>query len=287
MILDKIRAALAGMQGTNRRIAAYVLENDQSVGFASIHDVSKAVGVSNASLLRFARSLGMKGYSELKRSIQEELKHRLSPHDKIALSELDILPKERQLKELFGNEIRNLERTLSGVDVEDVLKLVEGVASSERVFLSGFGVSQHIIKILEYSLVSTLDKPVVTITGSVSDYAPKLRSFGPRDALYVITFPIYSREVTHVARYAKKRGGRIFLFTDSARCPIYDLADTVIRCENNSLIMANSYVGLIAVQQAFINMLRLSDKAGSAESMQGLLDLEGQGYEDLGMGEGR
>lgn len=283
--IEKIRGALADMPPINRRIAVYILENHQSIGFSSIRTLSEALGVSSATILRFSRSLGFEGYADLRKTIQEEIKRRLSPYEKIALTELDTLPLDEQFKKLCQNEMGNLRKTLDEISRDDLAKMVEGVASADRVFVSGFGVSHYVIQILGYYFESSLDKSVVTISGSVSDYSAKLRSFGPGDCLYLMTFPSYSREALHVAELAKSRGGKVFLFTDSPRCPVYHLADAVLRCENNALLTTNSYVGLVAVVQIFANLLFLSDKARVVPRIVGVQELEQNGYERLGQGE--
>ncbi len=280
-IVERLETALPDMQPINRKIASYILENAQGVAFSSIYEQSAAIGVSNATLVRFARSLGFGGWAELKRTIQEEIKQRLSPIEKVALSGLDALPSGAQLEQLCENEIGNLKKTLEALSLADLQAMVEGVAAAGRIFLCGFGVTRHVIGILEHALSCTQSKGVTALTGAVSDFSPKLRALEEGDALFLLTFPPYSREALHVAAEAKDRGARLFLFTDSPRCPAYRLADAAVRCENNSLLLTNSFVGLIAVVQIFVNLLFLSDKALAVSRLGEVLALEGRGYARL------
>jgi DNA-binding MurR/RpiR family transcriptional regulator len=282
LILERIKAALPDMQPVNRKIAIYVLENGQSVGLSSVYTLSEHIGVSNASIVRFTQSLGFKGYIEFRKALQEEIRQRLDPYEKVALHELDVLPEEGQLQKLAQNEMRNLRKTLRDLDVRAIQRMIAGVNECRCIYLSGFGVSRNIIRILEYALVGLVEKDIVALSGSISDYSPRLRSLRAEDALFVMTFPPYSREAVQVAKFAKEAGARIFLFTDSPRCPIYPLAETVIACENNSLLLTNSYVGLIAVIQIFINMLLLGDKTNAVDRMREVIAVEKRGYESLG-----
>lgn len=277
-IVEAIRQALPSMPPLYRKIALYIIENDEAVGFSSVHAFAEAVGVSSATVVRFAKSLGLDGYAELKRSMQGHIKSLLGPYDKIALSDLDREPRDRQLTELRENEVNNLRKTLEGIDTDALHTIVSWITGAERVFACGFGVSGHMIQILGNAIASALDKPVVFVNGSVSDYIPRLKSIGPRDTLLTMTFPPYSPEAIQATELGKARGCKVGLFTDSPRCPAYPLADTVIRCENNSLLMANSYVGLIAVVQILANLLCLSDKAAAVQRLKELSELERTGY---------
>lgn len=279
--IEKIRGALPDMPPLYRKIALYILENDSHIGFSSIRDFAEAAGVSNATVVRFARSLGLEGYAELKKAAQAQIRSRLDPYDKIGLSDLDREPRERQLAELRENELNNLRRTLDDLDADTLGKAVAWIAGAARVYVSGFGVSSHLIQILASAVTSALDKHVVAVTGSVSDYTPRLRGICDKDVLLLMTFPPYSPEAIQVAELGSARGAKVILFTDSPRCPAFSSADAVIRCENNSLLMANSYVGPIAVAQILANLLCLSDKAGATRRLKELGELEREGYARL------
>lgn len=282
LILQQITDALPGMTPINRKIASYILEHGQSIGFSSIYAMGKTIGVSNATLIRFARSIGLKGYADLKHALQDEIKHKLSPYEKIALSDLDSLPHETQLHKMLQNEVNNLRKTLDRQSLEALERIVSGICGADRVYISGFGVSRHLAGLFGDSLLGTLDKKVSVISGSVSDYVPTLKALGPKDIVVLLTFPPYSGEVLHVASVARERGCKFFLFTDSVRCPVYPFADTVVTCENNSLLLSNSFVGLVAIMQLVLNMVCLHDKKAAMKNRHSMMELETQGYEMIG-----
>lgn len=281
MILGKIRDKLPEMASNYRKIASYILDHEQSVAFASIYTISQAIGVSNASLVRFAKSLGLNGYQELKHQVQDEIKHRLSPYDKIALRELDLLPEEKRLQKLFLNELNNLRNTFENVKQKDLQAMADSIRNSRRIFTCGFGASRHLARIFEYTLMSSVNKDVIVISGSVSDYSPRLRSFTAGDAMFIMTFPPYSDEVRHVAQVVKDKGGILNLFTDSASCPIYSLADSVVKCATNSLLLSNSYAGLVSTLNILVHTVFLSSKDTSIEARSQTVAMQESGYASI------
>ena len=278
MILGKIRKMLPDMPPNFRNIGSYILDHEQNVAFSSIYTISAAIGVSNASMVRFAKSLGLEGYQDFKREIQSELKFRISPADKIALRELDHLPDEKRLVKLFQNEMNNLKNTFDGIKVEDIKEMADSIMACRRVFTSGFGATRHLVRVFEYTLMSSANKEVTVISGSVSDYSPALRTFTADDVMFLMTFPPYSEEVRHVAEVVKEKGGVLNLFTDSAACPVYSLADTVIKCATNSLLLTNAYVGLISTLNILLHMVFLGTKDTSVNTLSQTFNMQEKGY---------
>jgi len=284
MVQEKIRKLLPEMTPKFREIGSYILDHDQSVAFASIYAVSEASGASNASLVRFAKSLGFEGYQKMKRELQDDFRRRLSPYEKVALADLDALPEEKRLQKLFQNETSNLKETLDIVRYEDLAAVVRSVRNARNVFLCGFGISRYLAGMFEYMLRGFTGKGVTLISGSVFDYAPALNSFAVGDTMILITFPTYSEEVKHVAKVVKERGGTLNLITDSVNCPVYPLADTTIRCITNSILMTNSYVGPQSVLQILAHMIFLDAKDTAMETRSRTIKLQKDGYGNLQRG---
>jgi len=281
MIIEKILKTIPKMTPVNKRIAEYVIENKSEIGFLSIDQLSDKINVSKASVVRFSKLLDFTGYNEFKKSIQKEIRIKLQPYEKIVLTELDVLPKEKQYKELAENELNNLKETLSSIKIKQLIEMVNGVEKAKRIFLSGFGLSYHLMKILEYSLIGMNDKPVYMLSGSVSDFSVRMKLLNKNDIVFIATFPPYSKESFSVADYTKKVGAKLFLFTDSLICPIYPESDACVLCENNSLLLHNSYVSPLAMIQILMNMLILHEKEEGFSEIRKITAVEIEGYKNL------
>lgn len=276
-VLTKIKESLPQMTPNFRKIGSYILDHDNKVAFTSIYALSEAVGMSTATLVRFAKSLGYSGYQSFKKDLQEELQHRLQPYEKVSLSKLGSLPEEKQLQRLIQNEYNNLHNTLHNLKLNDLEKMVRAVKTAHRIFVAGFGITRHYAEILQKTLLASQQKDVFVISGSVSDYSSLLKSFGSEDVMFLMTFPPYSAEVRHITEVTKERGGYLCLFTDSANCPVYPQADVTVKCSTNSLLMSNSFVGLVSVIHVFVHILLLSNE-GSGELIRKGLEMQKMGY---------
>ncbi len=280
MVLEKIKDALPGMSPNFRKIASYILDHETSVPFTSIHSLGKSIQTSTATLVRFAQSLGYSGYQSFKRDLQKEIRSRLQPCDKVNLSKLDTLPEEKRLRKLIQNEYNNLRRTLNNLKLEDLEKMILQVKGARRIFVAGFGITQHFARILHAAFLATQEMDAYVVSGSVSDYAQILKRFGSEDVMFLLTFPPYSAEVNHVARVVKERNGTLYLFTDSASCPVYSEADIVVKCVTHSLVMTNSFVGLVSLIHVFMHMLLLASE-DKGKNVRAGFEIERMGYSIL------
>ncbi|MDP2815627.1 MAG: MurR/RpiR family transcriptional regulator [Rectinemataceae bacterium] len=279
MTLETIEGALPSMPPIYRKIALFILENYQSVGFLSIYSLSEKIGVSTASIVRFTKSLGFDGYSNLKKALQDELRLHFERKDRLKINDLEPLPSELQFNILRENEENNMKQTLSGLEAGTMDSIIEGILAANRIYTCGIGLSSHIMELLAFSFICILPKEVISLKGAVVEYSCRFNTCSSGDIVFVADFPPYSGEIVHVAEHAHKRGARLVLFTDSPRCPAYVFAQTVIRCENNSIVMANSYVGLITSLQILINMLFLKEKPAISQHIFSALEISRTGYE--------
>lgn len=278
MVIDKIASLMRTFSPVNKKIASYVISNKQDIGFASVLTLSEKVNVSKASIVRFAQALGFSGFNQFKKAIQEELKKQLSPYSNILFNDLDMLSREKQLKKLVANEIINLKKTLDDLDILVLVKIVELMGKAGKIFVSGFGGSGPVAQKFIHSLRIITDKRIESITGALSDFSPALSSITEDDVVFILTLPAYSPEIFYLAEYVKKNKGILCLLTDSAECPLYEMADAVLMCERNSLTLANSYVGITALHQIITNMYFLYSKEEGVSSVKTIRDMEYNGY---------
>ena len=75
--IKQILTKVSSLNGAQRRLGHYLQNDSTALLDANVNELAKAVGVSNATVVRFAKSLGYKGFPELKRDIQREMRRKL------------------------------------------------------------------------------------------------------------------------------------------------------------------------------------------------------------------
>ena len=67
------RVKHATLTKAQQKIADYFIRNPERVGMCSSMEVAKEIGVSDASIIRFARAIGYEGFTDLKNDIYNSL----------------------------------------------------------------------------------------------------------------------------------------------------------------------------------------------------------------------
>jgi DNA-binding MurR/RpiR family transcriptional regulator len=80
--LKIINDTLSKMTKTEYKIALFATSNINDFAFETLEEISKKIGTSTASVIRFCRRLGFEGYKEFQDKLREELKRQSLFHVK-------------------------------------------------------------------------------------------------------------------------------------------------------------------------------------------------------------
>ncbi|MCF1868831.1 MurR/RpiR family transcriptional regulator, partial [Klebsiella pneumoniae] len=80
-LTKKLESLLIQGKGTEQRIAHYLLENSENIASMNAADLALKAGVSSASVIRFSRQMGYRGYPEFKIDYLSEEKQQKSSGD--------------------------------------------------------------------------------------------------------------------------------------------------------------------------------------------------------------
>lgn len=73
---SRIQSKYGGMSESEKKIADYILKTEFENGVGSINELAAATETSSATIVRFCKTLGFKGYAEFKFYCDKEI---LSP----------------------------------------------------------------------------------------------------------------------------------------------------------------------------------------------------------------
>lgn len=140
-ILLKLRDMQDSLTPVERILADYVLANTQSVLRYSVKDLATKSKTSDASVLRFCRTLGCRGYRDFIVNISAAL----SAHDSAQDGPYTDIQPGDDLQTIIQNvslsNRRSIEDTLSILRMEEVARAVELLRKAEKVDFYGMGAS--------------------------------------------------------------------------------------------------------------------------------------------------
>lgn len=266
-ILTKVDA----LNGAQKRLGHYLQNDSTALLHSNVNDLAQAVGVSNSTVVRFAKSLGYKGFPEFKREIQKEMRRKLRAADRMEETFAQLGGGENILAKLINRDIRLLQETLQAVSYPDFHKAVELILGARKVFLIGLNASMALAYLLHFRLVRVKkDTHWIFLTGGTS-LLEQLAFMESADVLIAIDFLQVPREIQTALQHAKKIGVQTLGITDFPSSPIAKAADVCLYAKRglhttvNSLTPAFSLVNALAIAVGW---------AKKSDSIKALTDLD-------------
>ncbi len=137
-VLSIIRGFYSSLSISEKKVADYILANLHDAIRMTLADVGHESGVSDATVLRFCRSIGYKRWLEFKVDLIRTLPS--SPEQIIDDVDNDD-PPGMIAKKVFNCSIQALTDTLTVLDDEDFVQALELIADADRILIIGVGTS--------------------------------------------------------------------------------------------------------------------------------------------------
>ncbi len=223
-IQELIKSRYPSMSKRLQQVAAYVLENPKMVAFETIAVLAEQIQVPPSTLIRFAATLDLSGFNELKNIVKDDIMDNttdygnrirlLRDHDSWHAD--DLLPRFAKTNR---DALRHLEET---TPKEDIRRAVEMLQSARHIFVLGNGRAYTVASYLHYAL-NHINKKVFIITSIGGRYREEMSNIERGDLLFAISFSPYSSNTCELAARAANKGISVLSITDS---PLSPLANT-------------------------------------------------------------
>jgi DNA-binding MurR/RpiR family transcriptional regulator len=273
-ILTKVNS----LNGAQKRLGHYLQTDSSALLLSNVGDLARAVGVSKATVVRFAKSLGYKGFPELRREIQQEMRRKLRAADRMEETFAELDNGENIFAKLIKRDIQLLEETLQAATFPDFHKAVEIILRARKVFLIGLNASMALAYLLHFRLVRVKKEAHwIFLTGGTS-LLEQLAFMDEADVLIAIDFLQVPREVQTALQHAKKVGAPILGITDFPTSPIARAADVCLYAKRGLHTTVNSLTPAFSLVNALAIAVSWATKGDSIKALTDLDELlEGQG----------
>src|SRR5512142_1682898 len=124
---------------SEKRIANYLNQNQDEAAFLSAGEIAERLDLSEATMVRFARTIGFDNYPDMRVALQENFRHRLTHSSRLRSRREALHTGGDILERLVASEIDYLTESLQTLDRKALNKAVELLRNHERVFVFGLG----------------------------------------------------------------------------------------------------------------------------------------------------
>jgi DNA-binding MurR/RpiR family transcriptional regulator len=232
--------------------------------------------LSEATIVRFARTLGFDSYPALREALQDNFRHRMT-HSARLRSRLDDLREAGDIFErLVASEIDYLTEALHSVDRSAMNAAVELLRTHQRVFVFGLGPSVSLVELLEIRLTRAA-RHVIPLKTSGREVLEPMLLMNSSDLLIAIGFFNLTPALQMVLDYANQHGTPVLLVTDMLGPLVGDKADVVLAARRGPVSAFHS----LTVPMTMINAMLLALSSADQEQVMSHLDALDQMREKL------
>lgn len=252
---------------SEKQIASFLRNNQNDAAFLSASEIAESLDISEATVVRFARTLGYPSYPALRASFQDAFKSRLTHSSRILSRLKDMREKGDIFERLAVTEIDYLTQAMETVDRHALDEAVKLTLGSERVFVFGTGPSITLVDLMQIRL-RRFGKVVVPLKSSGREVLESLISLSAGDVLFAICFFNLNPALRLVLDYAKEVGCKVIMITDTLDTIIGDKADVILAAKRGPVAEFHSLV----VPMTIINALLLTIADQQQEKILPVLD---------------
>ncbi|MBM7691054.1 DNA-binding MurR/RpiR family transcriptional regulator [Peribacillus deserti] len=263
--IGKIRSFYAGFSEKEKKIANYIIDKPERIIHSTINEVADDLKVADATVFRFCKRLGFKGYQAMKIALATEV---MSPIQQIH-EEIHEQDDEKTIAEkIFHSNIRTLENTLQFLDNNSIQTAVELLRNAERVEFYGTGGSAVIAMDAYHKFLRTGIKAF-----SFLDSHFQLMSASQltkRDVAVVISHSGTNKDTIRILKTANENGAKTIGITGFAKSPISQNVNVALytsseETEYRSEALASRIGQLSLIDALYVNlMIANKDKAKKA-----------------------
>ncbi len=210
------------LSNSEKKIADYLIKNYESVSNLNTQELSDKTDTSPATIVRFCRSIGFKGITDLKYYMSSES---LTPFDD--LTEINENDSVRTIKQkTFNFNRRAMEETLSILDDAVIQSAVEAIDKAKQVAIIAEGGSGASAR-TAFDTFLQIDIPCILLEDAIFQVigASKLTK---EDVALVVCHSGQSRNVVEGIAVAKQAGAITIGIVGIVGSPIVEHLDIVI-----------------------------------------------------------
>jgi DNA-binding MurR/RpiR family transcriptional regulator len=262
-LFSDLETRLSDLPRKQRTLALTILETPELIAFGSVRDLSSQLGMNNATVIRFAKSLGFSGYQELQAAVQEAYLARAGLRNARADNDAD---PSTAVSDTFAQQLANLEIAREQFDAADVDGIVNAVVEAERIVVVTTG-SAVIPGMMFVRLLRHIGMRGELTSGSAADQIISLYDIGERDLVVGIGLWLTFDDTLRALALARRKGARTLAIVGTPTSPLNGVADSVIYAPAQGSPLTFSVVATLAVVEAIVACVgkRAPDKRQAIE----------------------
>ncbi|HZG70717.1 MAG TPA: MurR/RpiR family transcriptional regulator [Chondromyces sp.] len=205
-----------GFTKSENKIYEYILSNPEQVLYHSLTELSEASKVAEATVLRFFRKMGYKGFQDFKFLLAQEL----------TVDSNQQAGETTYMERILHNTIQSVENTYAILDTEALEGTIDSIYRSQDVVIFGIG-SSGIAGLDMQNRLMRIGKNVSVITDPHFQVM-RASSLTEESVVVAISLTGSTKDIVDTVQIAKEKKAKIIVLTNYVKSPLTKYADYIL-----------------------------------------------------------
>ncbi len=270
-LLEGIQERFPQLGRGQKKVAQYVLTHTEEVAFLTAAQLGKNVGVSEATVVRFASLLGYEGFPDFQTHIQNMMRQDISTITRLEKRAEEQAAQSSQsiLQAILEADQTNL--TLFSKDTSEATfsQAIDVIVNAREIYICGLRSSYALAFFLWFSLRFFRHR-VHLITPGIGDI-PEQVLFADQDDVFIgISTKRYAKATVEIAQALKKHNVPIIGIVDNIMSPLTPLTDIQFTVRSDVSSFIESEVVPMSLINAIVTAVALKHKSKTVEELSRL-----------------
>jgi RpiR family carbohydrate utilization transcriptional regulator len=221
--LIRLRGLYPSLKTALQKVADVILRQPEMAIYASVNEVAAASGVSEATVMRFCRILGFRGFQDFKIALARELVSPLQRlHEEVSEGDEPAIV----VRKVFQANIAALADTLEVLNMKAMQQAAQLLLQARQILIIGVGASGPLVldagnKFLRLGLDvhCPMDAHLQMMAAIL---------LAPEDVVLAISHSGSTRDAVETARVARGAGAKVICLTNNSLSPLTRFSDLVL-----------------------------------------------------------
>ena len=271
-LLNRMNKNYSKMSKGQKLLATYITDNYDKAVFLTAAKMGDIVGVSESTVVRFAMSLGYKGYPEFQKALEEVVQNKLNSVQRMDVTYGRISQSEI-LETVLKSDADKLKTTLEKIDHSAFELAVDTILEARNIYIVGIRSCAPLANFLSFNLNFMFDSVRLLHTNSLNEIFEQMVHINEDDVIIGISFPRYSMRTLKALEFANNRSAKVITITDSIHSPMNLYSSCNLIADSDMASIVDSLVAPLSVINALIVALCMKKQKEVAKTLTTLEEI--------------
>lgn len=222
-VRDQIFSTYDSLYDAEKKVADYLISHPSKAIEMSVSELASQCEASQATIVRFCKKIGCKGYHQLKIKLAGEQRQQ---GEQVISNEINLDHMEQSIQNILSSKTEELRATFNNYNAKELRQIVDLILKANVIEFAAMGNTVPIALDGTYKFNQLgLQAVSSTIWESQEAFA---RTLGKGDVMIAISASGASKRLLNMAEIARENGAATIAITNQSKSPLAEKCDFVI-----------------------------------------------------------